>query len=52
MSILDTAKAGNVLYEVGAYNLPTTYQTIERIYQDLLPHQEKFCKDIDHRKLA
>jgi len=52
VSILDTAKSGNVLYEVGAYNLPTTQQTIDRIYQDLLPHQEKFCKDIDHRKLA
>ena len=52
MSILDTAKAGNVLYEVGAYNLPTTQQTVNRIYEDLLPHQEKFCRDIDHRKLA
>ena len=52
MSILDTANPGKVLYQVGAYDLPTTQQTIDRIYQDLLPHQEKFCKDIDHRKLA
>jgi len=52
VSILDTANPGKVLYQVGAYDLPTTQQTIDRIYQDLLPHQEKFCKDIDHRKLA
>ena len=52
MSILDTVQPGKVLYEIGAYNLPTTQQTINRIYQDLLPHQEKFCADTEHRKLA
>ena len=52
MSILDTAKAGNVLYQIGAYDLPTTAQAIDRISQDLLPHQSKFCDDLDHRKLA
>ena len=52
MSILDTAKAGNVLYQIGAYDLPTTAEAINRISQDLLPHQSKFCDDLDHRKLA
>ena len=52
MSILDTVQPGKVLYQVGAFDLPTTQQTIERIYQDLLPHQEKFCADTEHRKLA
>ncbi len=52
MSILDTARPGNVLYQIGAFDLPTTQQTIERIYQGLLPHQAKFCQDMDHRKLA
>ena len=52
MSILDTVQPGKVLYEIGAYNLPTTQETIERIYQGLLPHQAKFCQDMDHRKLA
>ena len=52
MSILDTIQPGKVLYEIGAYNLPTTQETIERIYQGLLPHQAEFCQDMDHRKLA
>ena len=52
MSILNTVQPGKVLYQVGAFDLPTTQQTIERIYQDLLPHQEKFCADTEHRKLA
>ena len=52
MSILDTVKPGKVLYQAGAYNLPTAQQAIDRIYEDLLPHQEKFCNDMQHRKLA
>ncbi len=52
MSILDTVQPGKVLYQVGAYNLPTAQQAIDRIYEDLLPHQEKFCNDMQHRKLA
>ena len=52
MSILDTVQPGKVLYQAGAYNLPTAQQAIDRIYEDLLPHQEKFCNDMQHRKLA
>ena len=52
MSILDTVQSGKVLYQAGAYNLPTAQQAIDRIYEDLLPHQEKFCNDMQHRKLA
>ena len=52
MSILDTARPGNVLFQIGAYDLPTANEAIERINQDLLPHQSKFCDDLDHRKLA
>ena len=52
MSILDAVQPGKVLYQAGAYNLPTAQQAIDRIYEDLLPHQEKFCNDMQHRKLA
>jgi len=52
VSILDTVQSGKVLYQAGAYNLPTAQQAIDRIYEDLLPHQEKFCNDMQHRKLA
>ena len=52
MSILDTVQPGKVLYQIGAYDLPTANEAIERINQDLLPHQSKFCDDLDHRKLA
>ena len=52
MSILDTVQPGKVLYQIGAYDLPTAEQAIERISQDLLPHQAEFCQDMDHRKLA
>ena len=52
MSILDTVQPGKVLYQIGAYDLPTASEAIERINQDLLPHQSKFCDDLDHRKLA
>ena len=52
MSILDTVQPGKVLYQIGAYDLPTAQQTIDRINQDLLPHQKTFCDDMEHRKLA
>ena len=52
MSILDTVNEGKVLYQIGAYDLPTAQETINRINQDLLPHQKTFCDDLDHRKLA
>tara|TARA_B100000214_G_scaffold233610_1_gene170611 strand:- start:11646 stop:12992 length:1347 start_codon:yes stop_codon:yes gene_type:complete len=52
VSILDTVQPGKVLYQIGAYDLPTANEAIERINQDLLPHQSKFCDDLDHRKLA
>ena len=52
MSILDTVQPGKILYQIGAYDLPTAEQAIERISQDLLPHQAEFCQDMDHRKLA
>jgi hypothetical protein len=52
VSILDTVQPGKVLYQIGAYDLPTADEAIERINQDLLPHQSKFCDDLDHRKLA
>ena len=52
MSILETVQPGKVLYQIGAYDLPTADEAIKRINQDLLPHQSKFCDDLDHRKLA
>jgi len=52
MSILDTVNEGKVLYQIGAFDLPTAQQTIDRINQDLLPHQKTFCDDMEHRKLA
>ena len=42
MSILETVQPGKVLYQIGAYDLPTAEQAIERISQDLLPHQAEF----------
>ena len=52
MSILDTVKPGNVLYQIGAYDLPTADEAIRLISQNLLPHQAKFCDNMDSRKLA
>ena len=47
MSILDTVNEGKVLYQIGAYDLPTAQETIDRINQDLLPHQKTFCDDLN-----
>ena len=58
MSILDTVRSiqqlnlTSFISNHGAYDLPTADEAIERINQDLLPHQSKFCDDLDHRKLA
>ena len=52
MSILDTVQPGKVLYQIGAFDLPTADEAITRISQDLLPHQKTFCDDMEHRKLA
>ena len=52
MSILETVKQGHILHGDGLYELPTVNQVQQRIYKDLLPHQQTFCQDIEHRKLA
>ena len=52
MSILDTVNPGHILFNVGAFQLPTAKQAIDRISENLLPHQAQFCEDMDHRKLA
>ena len=52
MSFLDTLKQGHVLSGNGLYELPSANQVISKIRNNLLPHQEKFCKDTKHRKLA
>ena len=44
MSILDTVQPGKVLYEIGAYNLPTTQQTINRIY-----HLDRGYENIENK---
>jgi phage terminase large subunit len=52
VSFLDTLKQGHVLSGNGLYELPSANEVITKIKNNLLPHQEKFCKDIEHRKLA
>jgi len=52
VSFLDTLKQGHVLSGNGLYELPSANQVISKIRNNLLPHQEKFCKDTKHRKLA
>ena len=52
MSILETVKQGHILHGDGLYELPTVNQVQQRVYKDLLPHQQTFCKDVEHRKLA
>ena len=51
MTICQRVK-GNILYGEGQYKLPEVAEVQKKITQDLLPHQLKFCEDIDHRKLA
>ena len=52
MSILETVKQGHVLHGEGLYELPTVLEVQQKINKSLLPHQEKFCSDTKHRKLA
>ena len=52
MSFLDTLKQGHVLSGNGLYELPSANQVIKKIKNNLLPHQQKFCEDTNHRKLA
>ena len=52
MSFLDTLKQGHVLSGNGLYELPSADEVITKIRNNLLPHQEKFCEDTEHRKLA
>jgi hypothetical protein len=52
MSILETVKKGHVLFGDGLFDIPTTKTVQDRITSNLLPHQEKFCADTEHRKLA
>ena len=52
MSFLDTLKQGHVLSGNGLYELPSANEVINKIKNNLLPHQEKFCEDTKHRKLA
>ena len=52
MSILETVKKGHVLFGDGLFDIPSTKAVQDRITSNLLPHQEKFCADTEHRKLA
>ncbi|BAQ92408.1 phage terminase large subunit [uncultured Mediterranean phage uvMED] len=51
MSICQRVK-GNILHGEGLYEVPSAIDTQKKITKDLLPHQLKFCEDIEHRKLA
>ena len=51
MTICQRVK-GNILYGEGQFKLPEVAEVQKRVTKDLLPHQQKFCEDIDHRKLA
>ena len=51
MTICQRVK-GNILYGEGQFKLPEVAALQEKIIKDLLPHQQKFCEDTSHRKLA
>ena len=54
MSILECT-AGMVLSgkaDTTVVDAPSTQQALDRIYASLLPHQQAFCEDTDHRKLG
>ena len=53
MSVLAAVEQRSILAIPGfAENLPTAAQAIARVKTDLLPHQQKFLEDTEHRKLA
>ena len=52
MSILETVKQGHILHGEGLFELPRVKEVQAKVNKNLLPHQEKFCSDTKHRKLA
>ena len=53
MSVLAAVESRGILAIPGfAENLPSAATIIERVKADLLPHQQKFLEDTEHRKLA
>jgi hypothetical protein len=53
VSILSAVHQRSILAIPGfAENLPTAAQAIARVQTNLLPHQQKFLDDTEHRKLA
>jgi len=53
MSILAAVQQRSILAIPGfAENLPTAAQAIARVKTNLLPHQQQFLDDTEHRKLA
>jgi len=53
VSVLAAVEQRSILAIPGfAENLPTAAQAIARVKTDLLPHQQKFLEDTEHRKLA
>ena len=53
MSVLAAVESRGILAIPGfAENLPTAADAIARVKTNLLPHQQKFLEDTEHRKLA
>lgn len=53
MSVLAAVESRGILAIPGfAENLPTAAEAIARVKTNLLPHQQKFLEDTEHRKLA
>ena len=54
MSILLEAPPGHICHRKGetTASAPTTVEALERVYANLLPHQQAFCDDTTHRKLG
>ena len=53
MSVLAAVESRGILAIPGfAENLPTAADAIDRVKTNLLPHQQKFLEDTEHRKLA
>jgi hypothetical protein len=54
VSILLEVPLGHVCHRKGeaATTTPTIAEALERIYANLLPHQQAFCDDITHRKIG
>jgi len=53
VSVLAAVESRGILAIPGfAENLPTAADAIDRVKTNLLPHQQKFLEDTEHRKLA